>query len=138
MCTLKLHSYVIKIELVFSISEKKLPPHFIYYSPLTFLPSFFLISDVQSDQSTINKVGNGSSSSSSWIILEGKDEMMNQQQQLTCCSECSTKFETEARTLKTNTTCNSDSSTSTLPAWLQKCKNENNGLTSNLDQVING
>ncbi|CAK7341993.1 unnamed protein product [Dovyalis caffra] len=66
-------------------------------------------------QSTSNKAENGSSS---WIILEG-----GQDKQLTCCADCSAKFETEARSLPSST-CNSDSTTSSLPAWLQQYKNE--------------
>eukprot|EP00258_Populus_trichocarpa_P012981 XP_002323392.2 protein SMAX1-LIKE 3 [Populus trichocarpa] len=65
-------------------------------------------------QSTSNKAENGCRS---WIILEGGED-----KQLTSCSNYSAKFETEARRLP-NSTCNSDS-TSTLPAWLQKYKNE--------------
>ncbi|KAJ6914561.1 hypothetical protein NC651_016744 [Populus alba x Populus x berolinensis] len=68
-------------------------------------------------QSTSNKAGNGSSS---WIIHEGRED-----KQLTCCADCSAKFESEARSLPTNT-CDSDSTTSGLPAWLQQCKNEKN------------
>ncbi|KAJ6425639.1 hypothetical protein OIU84_026250 [Salix udensis] len=65
-------------------------------------------------QSTSNKAENGCRS---WIIVEGGKE-----KHFTSCSDYSAKFETEARSLP-GSTCNSDS-TSTLPAWLQKYKNE--------------
>ncbi|KAJ6778509.1 PROTEIN SMAX1-LIKE 3 [Salix koriyanagi] len=65
-------------------------------------------------QSTSNKAENGCRS---WVIVEGGKE-----KHFTSCSDYSAKFETEARSLP-GSTCNSDS-TSTLPAWLQKYKNE--------------
>ncbi|KAH7512236.1 hypothetical protein FEM48_Zijuj12G0069000 [Ziziphus jujuba var. spinosa] len=53
--------------------------------------------------------------------------------QLTCCAECSAKFEVEARSFQ-STTCNSDSTTSTLPAWLQHCRNETKQVSTNDQQ----
>ncbi|OAY42979.1 protein SMAX1-LIKE 3 [Manihot esculenta] len=79
-------------------------------------------SDLQS-QSTSNKADQ-----SCWIILEGDEE-----NQLTCCSDCTAKFENEARSLQA-TTCNSESTSSSLPAWLQQCKNEIKGLNNSNDQ----
>lgn len=80
-------------------------------------------SDAQS-QSTSKKAENGTS----WLLLESGEE---QQQQLRCCSECSAKFDMEARSLQSSSSCNSDSTTtSSLPAWLQQYKNENRGLSS--------
>ncbi|KAK6942539.1 Clp, repeat (R) domain [Dillenia turbinata] len=64
--------------------------------------------------------GNGSS----WLLLDCEDE-----KQLSCCADCSAKFETEARSLQSS--CSSDSTTSTLPSWLQQYKNENKRLLNN-------
>ncbi|KAF2289653.1 hypothetical protein GH714_037723 [Hevea brasiliensis] len=81
--------------------------------------------DLQS-QTTSNKAyQNGSSC---WIILEGDEE-----KQLTCCADCAAKFETEARSLQAST-CNSESTSSSLPAWLQQYKNESKGLNNSNDQ----
>ncbi|KAJ6698424.1 CHAPERONE PROTEIN CLPD CHLOROPLASTIC [Salix purpurea] len=68
-------------------------------------------------QSTSNKAEN---ESSSWIIHEGGED-----KQLNCCADCSAKFETEARGLPSST-CDSDSTTSGLPAWLRQYKHEKN------------
>ncbi|PQM43304.1 protein SMAX1-LIKE 3 [Prunus yedoensis var. nudiflora] len=54
--------------------------------------------------------------------------------QLTCCAECSSKFEAEARSLQSSSSCNSESTTSSLPAWLQQYKNENKVPSSTNDQ----
>ncbi|KAM1109217.1 hypothetical protein TB2_008493 [Malus domestica] len=82
--------------------------------------------DLQSDQSTSKIAETGSNKQ----MLEGGD-----QKQLTCCSECSAKFEAEARYLQQSSSiCNSESTTSSLPAWLQQYKNENKALSSTLDQ----
>ncbi|KAF5473926.1 hypothetical protein F2P56_005873 [Juglans regia] len=78
-------------------------------------------SDLQS-QSTSKKA----EKENSWLLLEGDEE----QQQLACCTDCSAKFDMEARSLQSST-CNSVSTTSSLPAWLQQYKNEKNGLGSN-------
>ncbi|XP_010246734.1 PREDICTED: protein SMAX1-LIKE 3-like [Nelumbo nucifera] len=63
-----------------------------------------------------------------WPLLEGAEK------QLTCCSDCSAKFETEVRSL-TSSSHNHDSittsSTSSLPSWLQQYKNESKRNTSN-------
>ncbi|KAK4582650.1 hypothetical protein RGQ29_025738 [Quercus rubra] len=79
----------------------------------------------QQSQPTSKKAENGTS----WLLLEGGEE-----HQLACCTECSAKFDMEARSLQSSSTCNSDSTTSSLPAWLQQYKNENKGLSPNNDQ----
>ncbi|CAB4287065.1 unnamed protein product [Prunus armeniaca] len=61
-------------------------------------------------------------------VLEGGGK------QLTCCAECSSKFEAEARSLQSSSCCNSESTTSSLPAWLQQYKNENKVPSSTNDQ----
>ena len=96
------------------------------YSYQLHLFAFFVFSDLQS-QFNSKKAGSGTGN---WLMLEGGAE----KQQLTCCADCSAKFEIEARSLPTGT-CNSDSTTSTLPTWLQQYKDENKKLSSN-DQVI--
>ncbi|TKY53147.1 Chaperone protein ClpB1 [Spatholobus suberectus] len=63
----------------------------------------------------------------SWLLLEGVGDDQKQQ---ACFAETSTKNETEVRSLQSST-CNSDSSSSTLPAWLQQYKNENKGISYN-------
>ncbi|GKV07237.1 hypothetical protein SLEP1_g19036 [Rubroshorea leprosula] len=78
-------------------------------------------SDLQS-QSTSKRGENGSS----WLSLEGGEEKT----QLTCCSDCSSKFEIEVQSLQNSNT-NTQSTTSTLPAWLQQCKDGNKGLGCN-------
>uniref|UniRef100_A0A5B6YN92 Clp R domain-containing protein n=1 Tax=Davidia involucrata TaxID=16924 RepID=A0A5B6YN92_DAVIN len=81
-------------------------------------------SDLQSQYSGSKKAG---SSSSSWFMLESGDE-----KQLTCCAECSAKFETEARSLQSRSTCISEATTtSSLPSWLQQYKDDNERLNSN-------
>ncbi|KDP36130.1 hypothetical protein JCGZ_08774 [Jatropha curcas] len=81
-------------------------------------------SDIQS-QST-SKKADQDGSNGCWIILEGEEE-----KQLSCCPDCTAKFETEARSLQISSTSNSESTTtSTLPAWLQQYKNENKRLGS--------
>ncbi|XP_028795564.1 protein SMAX1-LIKE 3 [Neltuma alba] len=45
-------------------------------------------------------------------------------------AEPSAMFDIQVRSLPSST-CNSDSSTSSLPAWLQQCKDESNGVASN-------
>ena len=83
----------------------------------------FFFSDLLS-QSTSNKAEKGCIS---WINVEGGEV-----KHFTCSDHYSAKFETEARSLPSST-CNSDS-TSTLPAWLQKYKNEKREQNS-ADQV---
>ncbi|CBI30379.3 unnamed protein product, partial [Vitis vinifera] len=78
-------------------------------------------SDLQSQFSS-KKAGSGTSN---WLMLEGGAE-----KQLTCCADCSANFENEARSIPTST-CNSDSTTSTLPTWLQQYKDENKKLSRN-------
>ncbi|KAI4300571.1 hypothetical protein L6164_033935 [Bauhinia variegata] len=67
------------------------------------------------NQSTTKKADNVTS----WLLHEG-----GEQKQPTCYAEPWAKFETEVRSLQSST-CNSDASTSSLPAWLQQYKNEN-------------
>ncbi|XP_022766061.1 protein SMAX1-LIKE 3-like [Durio zibethinus] len=77
-------------------------------------------SDLQS-QSTSKKAENGLS----WILLDGGED-----KQLTCCADCSAKFENEVQSLQSST-CNSESTTSSLPPWFQPYKDDNKGLGSN-------
>ncbi|GMI96701.1 SMAX1-like 3 [Hibiscus trionum] len=80
-------------------------------------------SDLQS-QATSKKVEKGSSW---WISVDnGGDE----KQQLTCCADCSTKFENEVRSLQ-NSACNSESTSSSLPPWFKPYKDGNRGLGTN-------
>ncbi|EEF29832.1 conserved hypothetical protein [Ricinus communis] len=74
-----------------------------------------------------NKVGQDGSRC--WIMLEGEEE-----KQLTCCVDCTSKFENEARSLQSSTSNSDSTTTSTLPAWLQQYKNENQGVNNNNDQ----
>ncbi|XWS43353.1 hypothetical protein CRYUN_Cryun16bG0095700 [Craigia yunnanensis] len=74
--------------------------------------------DLQS-QSTSKKVENGSS----WILLDDREE-----KQLTCCADCTAKFENEVRSLQSS----SESTTSNLPPWFQPYKDiENKGFGCN-------
>ncbi|KAL4295813.1 hypothetical protein GQ457_12G012240 [Hibiscus cannabinus] len=80
-------------------------------------------SDVQS-QATSKKVEKGSSW---WISVDnGADE----KQKLTCCADCSTKFENEVRSLQSSA-CNSDSTTSSLPPWFKPYKDDSRGFGAN-------
>ncbi|CAL5357005.1 unnamed protein product [Camellia sinensis] len=78
-------------------------------------------SDVQSGSSS-KKAGNGSS----WLLVEGGNET----KELNCCDECSTKFKTEAQSLRSST-CTSEATTSSLPSWLQQYKDQNKRLANN-------
>ncbi|XVF76117.1 hypothetical protein PTKIN_Ptkin13bG0240000 [Pterospermum kingtungense] len=78
-------------------------------------------SDLQS-QSISKKVQNGSN----WIFLDDGEE----KQPMTCCSDCSAKFENEVRSLQSSV-CNSESTTSSLPPWFQPYKDDSKGLGSN-------
>ncbi|XP_050381253.1 protein SMAX1-LIKE 3 [Argentina anserina] len=66
------------------------------------------------------------------VVLEGGDR-----KQLTCCDECSAKFEEEAQSLRSSSICNSESTTSSLPAWLQQYKNQNKGIDTTSDNHQN-
>ena len=77
------------------------------------------------NESTTKKVDNGSSC----VLLESGEE-----KQPTSFAEPSSKFETIVPSLH-GSICNSDSSTSRLPAWLQNYKTENKRVTTN-DQVF--
>ncbi|XP_044490309.1 protein SMAX1-LIKE 3-like [Mangifera indica] len=62
--------------------------------------------------------------------LSKRDESGDLEKQLTCCADCSAKFEVEARSLERRNG-NRESATSTLPAWLRQYKNENKTLSNN-------
>ncbi|XP_062112530.1 protein SMAX1-LIKE 3 [Humulus lupulus] len=79
-------------------------------------------SELKSDESSIK---NGTSKSLS-IVESGE-------KQLSCCAECSAKFEAEARSLR-STTDHQSTTSSNLPAWLQHCKNDTKGLLKSKDQ----
>ncbi|OAY40769.1 protein SMAX1-LIKE 3 [Manihot esculenta] len=83
-------------------------------------------SDVES-RSTGYKADQNGNGSSCLIILEGDEE-----KQLNCCADCTSRFETEARSFQTST-CKSDSTTSSLPPWLQQYKNNQTKAVSNTD-----
>ncbi|KAK1404671.1 Clp R domain-containing protein [Heracleum sosnowskyi] len=65
-------------------------------------------SDVQKDCER-KKSENGSK----WLLSEGGEE-----KQLTCCADCTSQFEIEARNSR-NTTCHGESTSSSLPSWLR-------------------
>ncbi|XP_047310121.1 protein SMAX1-LIKE 3-like [Impatiens glandulifera] len=73
---------------------------------------------------------NGHDQCIEWISPQGTINDRDEHQ-LTCCDECSSNFEAEARRLK-----NSNSATlSTLPTWLQQYKEENQKLNKDSMQV---
>ncbi|KAI7990656.1 Protein SMAX1-LIKE 3 [Camellia lanceoleosa] len=78
-------------------------------------------SDVQSGSSS-KKAGNRSS----WLLIEGGNET----KELNCCAECSTKFKTQAQSLRSST-CTSEATPSSLPSWLQQYKDQNKRLANN-------
>ncbi|KAM6571364.1 hypothetical protein CsatA_015444 [Cannabis sativa] len=82
-------------------------------------------SELKSDESSI-KNGTVTSKSSLMSRVESGEK-----QQLSCCAECSAKFEAEARSLRATTDHNSN-----LPPWLQQCKNDTKALltSNNKDQ----
>lgn len=94
---------------------------FFIYIYLSFF--FFTCSDLHS-QSTSKKVENGSSLN--LVDIGARD----QEKQLTCCADCSTKFQNEVRILQSS---NSDQSTtsSNLPLWFQSYKDNNNNNIDN-------
>ncbi|KAE8727200.1 hypothetical protein F3Y22_tig00005742pilonHSYRG00004 [Hibiscus syriacus] len=55
------------------------------------------------------------------------DKGGDEKQQLSCCADCSSKFENEFRSLQ-STPCNSESTTSSLPPW---CKPYKDGVGTN-------
>ncbi|XP_058771272.1 protein SMAX1-LIKE 3-like [Vicia villosa] len=70
----------------------------------------------------------------SWLLHEGvgDDQITQKQQETACFGEPSRKNETEVRSsLQRMSSFKSDSSSSSLPAWLQQYKNENKGITNN-------
>ncbi|KAF9598835.1 hypothetical protein IFM89_031503 [Coptis chinensis] len=83
------------------------------------------LSPDSNSQGNFRSKNNGSTSG--WPLLENGIE-----KQLTCCTDCSVKFETEARSLVTSAHDSAtSSSTSSLPSWLQQYKDEKKKLTSN-------
>lgn len=84
----------------------------------------FFCSDIQSHSFDENK-------QQKQQITEVEDE----EKQLSCCAECSAKFETEARSLQNSNNSESTTSSSPLPAWLQQYKNEQKAMGEN-DQVF--
>ncbi|KAL6141708.1 hypothetical protein ACLB2K_059996 [Fragaria x ananassa] len=91
--------------------------------PLTSLRLSLVTAESELHSESTSKMAE--SGTSRLVILEGGD-----QKQLTCCDECSAKFEEEAQSLRSSSICNSESTTSSLPAWLQQYKNENKGLNT--------
>ncbi|KAI9090766.1 hypothetical protein K1719_028619 [Acacia pycnantha] len=83
--------------------------------------SFSLIADSGLQNDSTKKADNGAG----WLLPEGDKERSSD-----CSVEPSAMFDVQVRSLPTST-CNSDSSTSSLPAWLQQCKNESKGVSSN-------
>ncbi|KAL2503135.1 Double Clp-N motif-containing P-loop nucleoside triphosphate hydrolase superfamily protein [Forsythia ovata] len=75
-----------------------------------------LISD--SDKETEARNQDAENGGSQLLLTDGK---------LNCCEDCSAEFETEARSLRTNT-CNTEPTLSSLPPWL---RNESRRLNSN-------
>lgn len=83
--------------------------------------SLSLIADSGLQNEPTKKTDNGSS----WRSTEGDKEKSPD-----CLAEPSSViFDIRVRSLPSST-CNSDSSTSSLPAWLQQCKSESKGVTS--------
>lgn len=64
------------------------------------------------------KAGDGSSR----LLVETEDG-----KRPSCCGGCSARFESEARSLHSST-CNSEATTSSLPPWLQQCRDESERL----------
>ncbi|PON97407.1 Butenolide signaling repressing protein-like [Trema orientale] len=92
--------------------------------PLTVPAGSLRLSLVTDSELKSEESGRNNGTSKSLDIVESGDK------QLSCCAECSAKFEAEARSLQ------SDQSTTSpkLPAWLQQCKNETKGLLTSNDQ----
>ncbi|XP_022934178.1 protein SMAX1-LIKE 3-like [Cucurbita moschata] len=61
---------------------------------------------------------------------------LDEEKQLSCCVECSAKFETEARSLHTSYNTDSTTSSSPLPAWLQQYKNEQKAMEQNEQNCV--
>ncbi|GLT94781.1 hypothetical protein SLE2022_125040 [Rubroshorea leprosula] len=79
-----------------------------------------LITDSDIQSQSISKRGENGST---WLSLEGGGEKT----QFSCYADCSSKFEMEVRGLQSSN-CNTESTTSSLPAWLQQCMDGNKGL----------
>lgn len=71
----------------------------------------------------------------SWLLHEGVGDDEIEKEESGCFMEPSTKIENEVRSLQSSG-CNSDSSTSCLPAWLQQYKNENKGINNHQVLII--
>ncbi|GAU45891.1 hypothetical protein TSUD_24930 [Trifolium subterraneum] len=94
-----------------------------------------LITDSGLENESINEKAENRTS---WLLHEGVGDdqiIQKQQQQAAYFAETSTKIEREVRSLQRMNSCKSDSSSSSLPAWLQQYKNENKGITYN-DQNV--
>jgi hypothetical protein len=94
--------------------------------------SLFVLSGLENESRNEN-----AENRTSWLLHEGVGDdqiIQKQQQEAACFAETSTKIEKEIRSLQRMSSCKSDSSSSSLPAWLQQYKNENKGITYN-DQV---
>lgn len=72
-----------------------------------------------------------SENGSSGMIIDSKDQ---EKQILTCCADCSAKYEAEVLNLQ-NSASNIDSTLSSLPSWLKDERQRLNN--SHHDQVIN-
>lgn len=85
------------------------------------IPFSYFSNDIQKDCGD-KKTGNGPN----WLLVEGGGE-----KELTCCADCSAKFESEAQSSRNTSNSHGESTSSTLPSWL---KDEFKRLNSN-DQV---
>lgn len=94
-------------------------------------PKFLLSIPFDSDsQSLLENTRTGVGSSWCPLLEDGKGN------QLTCCRDCSIKFENEARLLpKVSSSSEGSIITSNLPLWLQQYKEENKRSSRN-DKVI--
>ncbi|RWR97087.1 protein SMAX1-LIKE 3-like protein [Cinnamomum micranthum f. kanehirae] len=70
--------------------------------------------------------------------FHGSSVMDGLEKQLTCCTDCASKFENEARSLANSSSHHDSSSTitSSLPSWLQQYKEENKRLTGNEQDCV--
>lgn len=97
--------------------------------PLTIPTGSLRLSLITTDHSDIQ----------SQSLDENKKEIeLDGEKQLSCCGECSAKFEIEARSLQNYSNNNSEStnSSSPLPAWLQQYKNEQKAMGENDQKCV--
>lgn len=78
--------------------------------------SLSLSLSTESGESRSKTAGNGSYNQLLIDSHRGNEEMI----QLNCCADCSAKFETEARSMRTAALSNSESTLSSLPSWLKE------------------